>query len=228
MVHALDMGGLEAPAVGADQLQPLVLGQQLAAEEERRTRLLAHVPEEDPARVREGRPAVEARAVLAATLLVAASPPEERLRLRPAEVATILRPYVAPRLLDQLRAVVPLALYLLNQKRSTVITIEQRYRMSVMLEAARVLKQLNIGWEINALVAYEYAIEHRTPDSTHTLGTVTSIGRAKGLSTACRTACRCVRSASLAGGSSPQSSCSSFSRKERRVFSSVPLRKRST
>ena len=44
--------------------------------------------------------------------VVAASPPEERIRLRPAEVATILRPYVAPRLFDQLRAVVPLALYL--------------------------------------------------------------------------------------------------------------------
>lgn len=38
--------------------------------------------------------------------------PSERIRVRPAQALTILRPYVAPRFLDQLQAVAPLAGYL--------------------------------------------------------------------------------------------------------------------
>jgi hypothetical protein len=44
--------------------------------------------------------------------VVALSEPERRLDLRPSEVAAILRPYVSTRFLEQFRAVVPLALYL--------------------------------------------------------------------------------------------------------------------
>jgi len=44
--------------------------------------------------------------------VIAESPPGGRIRLRRADVANILRPYVSPRLNAQLRAVTPLALYL--------------------------------------------------------------------------------------------------------------------
>lgn len=44
--------------------------------------------------------------------VVATSPAQERLRPDPDEVVRILRPYVAPRFREQLRAVAPLALYL--------------------------------------------------------------------------------------------------------------------
>ena len=46
--------------------------------------------------------------------VVAASPSDARLRLRPAEVVTILTPYISPRFLEQFRAVAPLALYLVS------------------------------------------------------------------------------------------------------------------
>ena len=48
------------------------------------------------------------------TDVVAASPSDARLRLRPAEVVTILTPYISPRFLEQFRAVAPLALYLVS------------------------------------------------------------------------------------------------------------------
>src|SRR3954465_12363962 len=44
--------------------------------------------------------------------LQSVSAPTERIRVRPAQAVTILRPYVGPRFLEQLQAVVPLAGYL--------------------------------------------------------------------------------------------------------------------
>ncbi len=56
--------------------------------------------------------AIRHRRIRYADVVSASSGPGERVHLRPSDVVQILKPYVTPRFLEQFRAVVPLALYL--------------------------------------------------------------------------------------------------------------------
>ncbi len=71
--------------------------------------------------------------------LQAVSTPGERIRLRPAQVLTILRPYVGPRFFDQVRSVAPLAAYLaLFQALVLETPVQDAVRVSIALVAVMV------------------------------------------------------------------------------------------